>query len=1136
MNPDIEEKTLDVSEQINLFYDFFNEYLLNNILELSSTDKESLFVDFSLLSKFNIQLSELLLNYPSEIIKAAELALSKLDVSKKIHLRFYNLPKSQIIPIKNIRSRHIGKFVSVMGVIRQKSGVKPLIISARFECPSCGNIMNITQDEHMFKQPTRCSCGRKGKFRLIEKELIDAQRIVIEESHESLDSGSQPKRFPIFLKYDLSSPWTDQRTNPGTRVVVNGIIDEQPLPAKGGGGSTTSELVIEGNYIEPLEEDFSDIKVSEEEFEEIKKLANDPGVFGKLRESIAPTIYGHELIKDALTLQIFGGVRKVRDDGVVTRGDTHILLIGDPGTGKCVSGETKIVLSDGTITSFCDLEKEHSFGLSEWIPHNRQVVSFDLNCKSSERNATKLWKRKCSERMFLLQTLSGRELKLTENHPLFTTYGGFVYGEEVSKLKAGDFIAVPRKISIDGSLQFLPLEIKRAKAHHKNTLTVPQVFDADIARLFAYIISEGYAAFTKSSGILSFNNNDVSLIEDFRRIIKTKFKIPVHERKKKNTFEIYVTSKEMLYFLDSIDPSLLQRSHAKKIPEIIQRSPNYILKSFISSLFECDGYISKRFEISYTSKSKALIEQLQILLLRFGIHSHIKKQLKFATNTKNKVKNEYYFLRIYGEFASIFMDKIGFVSDRKNKRLSNIKKHNTNVDIVPGVSKILKVLRIKYNLSQSEFQIPRSSYQHYEIGDRNPSRKNLAKIAEIYNKINSKDVFVQALHKLSNSDLLWDRILEIKEIEHEEYVYDFEVEKTHNFIANGVMIHNSQLIKRLSKVAPKARFVSGKGVSGAGLTASVIRDEFTGTWTLEAGALVLANKGYLMIDEMDKMNKEDRDAMHEGLEQQSISVSKANIQATLRCETTVLAAANPKFGRFDPYQTIAEQIDMPPSLISRFDLIFAVKDLPDKEKDTLMAEFILRLHQSSTIPHKIQVPISTELLRKYVAYSKQNINPILTDQALIAIQNEYVELRNSSSNESVKSVSITSRQLEGIIRLAEASARVRLSKEVTIDDAKRAISLVVHTLQEIAMDKETGRIDIDKITSGISASSRSKIVIVKEIILELEEKIGKIIPIDDIIQEAERKGITADKVEEALERLKRSGDIFEPKVNFISRL
>ena len=157
----------------------------------------------------------------------------------------------------------------------------------------------------------------------------------------------------------------------------------------------------------------------------------------------------------------------------------------------------------------------------------------------------------------------------------------------------------------------------------------------------------------------------------------------------------------------------------------------------------------------------------------------------------------------------------------------------------------------------------------------------------------------------------------------------------------------SQLLKRISVVAPKSRYVSGKGATGAGLTATVVKDEFLRGWALEAGALVLTNKGICCIDELDKMTPEDQSAMHEGLEQQTITISKANIQATLKAETTVLAAANPKFGRFDPYELIAKQIELPSTLLNRFDLIFPMRDIPDRNKDELLASFILQLHQSA---------------------------------------------------------------------------------------------------------------------------------------------------------------------------------------------
>lgn len=345
----------------------------------------------------------------------------------------------------------------------------------------------------------------------------------------------------------------------------------------------------------------------------------------------------------------------------------------------------------------------------------------------------------------------------------------------------------------------------------------------------------------------------------------------------------------------------------------------------------------------------------------------------------------------------------------------------------------------------------------------------------------------------------------------------------------------SQLLKRAAAIAPKARYVSGKGASGAGLTAAVVRDEFLKGWALEAGALVLANKGFCMIDELDKMTVEDRAAMHEALEQQTVTISKANIQATLRAETAVLAAANPKWGRFDVYDTIAKQIDLPSTLINRFDLIFPIKDLPDKAKDETMANFILQLHKDT---HSLKPDIETALLRKYIAYARQNFNPVLTDQALEAIKDYYVKMRNSVSGDEAgnRSIPISARQLEALVRLAEASARARFSNKVTKKDSARAIELVHFCLTQVGLDPETGQIDIDRISTGIPSSERNKIIHVKEIISDLENRVGKTIPIDDLIRECIEKGIEEDKVEEVIEKLKRSGDIFEPRRGFIQKI
>ncbi len=671
---------VDASEQIKKFQEFLESYYYSQIVENLRKDNKFVVVDFADLSKFDLDLANGLLESPDDTIKAAEIAIAQFDLENitGFKVRFKNLPESQNIMIRNIRSKHIGRLIYAEGIVRQKSDVRPQVTAAKFECPVCGNIINVLQLNGSFKEPTKCGCGRKGKFVMLSKELVDAQGIVLEEVPESLEGGEQPKRINIFLKDDLVSPLSEKKTNPGSKVSIIGIIKEVPIILKTGSKSTTFDIIVEANHIETVEETFYEVKISEEDEQKIIELSQDPELYSKLVNSLAPSIYGYGKVKEALLLQLVGGVRKVRSDKVVSRGDTHILLVGDPGSGK------------------------------------------------------------------------------------------------------------------------------------------------------------------------------------------------------------------------------------------------------------------------------------------------------------------------------------------------------------------------------------------------------------------------------------------------------------------------SAMLKRISVIAPKGRYVSGRGISGAGLTAAVVKDEFLKGWSLEAGALVLASNGICCIDEMDKMISEDRAAMHEALEQQTVSISKANIQATLISRTTVLAAANPKFGRFDPFGIIAEQINMPPTLINRFDLIFPIKDLPDEARDEKMASHILKLHQD---PDFYEPEISTEFLRKYIAYAKQKVVPTITNNALQEIKEFYLKMRTSGSEEGgIKAIPISARQLEALVRLTEATARLRLSDKATESDAKRAIGLIEYCLMEVGLDKETGKIDIDRIATGISASQRSHIIVIKDIITDLENKVGKAIPIDDVIAEAKSKGVDEGKVEEVLEKLKRVGEIFEPRRGFLSKI
>ena len=659
----IDEKVLD---DIKSLVDFYEE----KIEEAKNEGKKSVVFSFDEIVEVSLSLSDFLLEKPLDIINLIEGELKKKGYNLKFRLK--DLPLHTNLLISKVRSEHIGKLLVIEGVVRKASDVRPMAERITFLCPTCRRKLIVPQTELKIKEPEVCVCGRKKGFKILKIDFRDSQRIVIEEPPELVEH-TQPQRIGVMLYDDLTDPKFEKLVAPGKKIRITGVLREVIVPLQTGGKSTRFDLMIEAIFIEPVEEDFEDIEIKEEDLLKIKEIAQSEDVYQKLINSIAPSIYGYEEIKLSLALQLFGGVKRIAPDGTKLRGDIHILLVGDPGAGK------------------------------------------------------------------------------------------------------------------------------------------------------------------------------------------------------------------------------------------------------------------------------------------------------------------------------------------------------------------------------------------------------------------------------------------------------------------------SQLLKYIQQIAPKARFVSGKGASAAGLTATVTKDDYLKTWSIEAGVLVLANGGVAIVDELDKINKSDIQALYEAMEQQTVSIAKASINATLKAECSVLAAANPKYGRFDPYLSIAEQIDLPPPLITRFDLIFTVLDIPEPNRDKMIARHILKTHREEG--KKPEVPL--DLLKKWIVYARQQIKPKLSKEAADLIEEYYTKMRSLAiENGKISAIPITTRQLEAIIRLAEASARVRLSDKVTKEDAERAIKLVEASLKRIGLDPETGKIDIDRI-GGIGSSQRAKMIFVLELIKKLyEEKGFSPVSFVEILEKVEKEGISEKELEEILEKLKKKGDIYEPRIGY----
>lgn len=340
----------------------------------------------------------------------------------------------------------------------------------------------------------------------------------------------------------------------------------------------------------------------------------------------------------------------------------------------------------------------------------------------------------------------------------------------------------------------------------------------------------------------------------------------------------------------------------------------------------------------------------------------------------------------------------------------------------------------------------------------------------------------------------------------------------------------SQLIEYAHEVAPRSVHTSAKNATGVGLTATAEQDDFGDSteWTIKPGALPMADKGLIAVDELDKTDKDSRGALHEALEQQQVSYSKAGKTGQFRARCSLLAAANPSEGRFDDYESVVSQVDLEPPLISRFDLIFTVTDEADEESDRELAEHILdSIREAQTGEYDVTEPeYDTEFLRKYISYARRKIEPSLTDEAYRELAEWYVDFRNSTDSET-DTIPTTARQLEAAERLAEASARTRLSDEVTKKDVDNAIGLLMSSLLRVGRDPETGNFDADILESGISQSQRERKRTFEQIVRELTENGSA--PIDDIIEACEDEGIMSERdVYDEIDDRKRRGDMMEP--------
>ena len=446
----------DDTELIDAFEEFYRSYYRNEIGELAQkypTEQKSLYIDWRDLYQFDPHLADDFRSKPEQIRQYAEEALRLYDLPVDVslgqaHVRVRGLPERT--DIREIRADHRGMLIAIQGIVRKATDVRPKIVTSAFECQRCGTLTRIPQEGGDFQEPHECQgCERQGPFRINydQSEFIDAQKLRIQESPEGLRGGETPQNVDVNIEDDITG-----RVTAGDHVEVTGILklDQQGNERE---KSPMFDFYMNGMTVEIEDEQFEEMDITDEDKKQIIELSNEPDIYEKMEKSIAPSIYGYEKEKRAMIFQLFSGVTKHLPDGSRTRGDLHMLLIGDPGTGKCIKGDNRIRLSDGSrveIGAFVEENLDDPVAVDDGYYGEVDVELPTMNADGTVGvgKATRVWKREAPEKMYRIRTSTGRELEATPSHPLFVPHGGTFRPKKAEDLVEGEFIATPADVPV----------------------------------------------------------------------------------------------------------------------------------------------------------------------------------------------------------------------------------------------------------------------------------------------------------------------------------------------------------------------------------------------------------------------------------------------------------------------------------------------------------------------------------------------------------------------------------------------------------------------------------------------------------------------------------------------------------------
>jgi replicative DNA helicase Mcm len=795
--------------------------------------------------------------------------------------------------------------------------------------------------------------------------------------------------------------------------------------------------------------------------------------------------------------------------------------------------ETELLLADGRRVEIGDLVDERMAdnpavvdGLDcELLPvDDIGLHTVDLDTKiTTKTGVDRISRHEAPEQFIRVEFSNGRSVRVTPEHPMFVDSDGDLGTVEAREIAEGAFVPAPRTLPNSSEPVALAPEPQVGK---EKDVALPETLTPALGEILGLLVAEGHA-YAGSAHEIGFSNQDEQLLARMERLVQSAFGIESCETTNAaGTVTKRWISTNLYRWFESNVPEVMATAREKRIPAAVLGASEEVIRRFLVGAFAGDGGVESE-AMAFSTASEGLARDYADALSKIGVASRIHHDTSedswktyvmgdsterfveavvrtaddryedaqaFAersaetprhhdvlpTSAAREIRDlrKLLGLRRTGQYRPHLDEGYGVQRETVRDELDTLRERIESVREALDDAESLGDVRSAIGWSGRALAgrldgVTGDSIQYAESGGYDASRREaLTERAEsaVREALAAAERRIEDL--ADRTDLRYYRVRSVETVPNDghDWVYDVTVEPTHTFVGQGVVLHNS------------------------------------------------------------------------------ISVSKAGINATLKSRCSLLGAANPSMGRFDRYEPIAEQIDLAPPLISRFDLIFTVTDQPDEEEDARLAEHIiqtnyageLHTHRTETstsnyseeeverVTEEVAPTIEPELLRKYVAYAKRNCFPTMTEEAKSEIQQFYVDLRANGSGED-SPVPVTARKLEALVRLAEASARVRLSDTVEQEDARRAVEIARYCLEDIGLDPETGELDADVIETGTSKSQRDRVRNLLDIIAEIEREYDEGAPVDVILERCEEIDISENKAEHEIDKLKQKGEVYEPQ-------